>query len=92
MSTQEEINTALHHYQSGNLHEAERLFRQVLKTHPDDAEVLYLLGTIYGHWGKYDPAIQHIKRALQLNPANAEACLALGIATMPKRAKSSGMP
>ena len=36
------------------------------------------------NWGKYDPAIQYIKRSLQLNPANAEACFALGITMQQK--------
>ena len=84
MSSPELIKSALHHYQSGNLQEAERLFREFLEKQPDNPGVLYLLGTIYGHFGKYDPAIQYIKRSLQLNPANAEACCALGIALQQK--------
>ena len=52
MNIHETMKSALHHYQSGNLQEAERLFRKVLTKQPDNAEVLYLLGIIYGQLGE----------------------------------------
>jgi protein O-GlcNAc transferase len=78
MNIHEAIKVALHHYQSGNLQEAERLLRKVLTNQPFNPEILYLLGIICGQLGNCDTAIQYIERSLRINPSNAEAYLTLG--------------
>jgi predicted O-linked N-acetylglucosamine transferase (SPINDLY family) len=78
------IQLALEHYQSGNLHQAEHFCNLALTNQPNSAEVLYLLGIICCQLGKDDPAIEHIKRSLQLNPGNPDAYLALGMVMQQK--------
>jgi protein O-GlcNAc transferase len=92
MDISELIRSALHHYQSGNLPEAERSFLEVLKHLPDNAEILCLLGIICGQLGKYEPAIHHLKKALHINPANADACFALGVAMQQKGLFDEAIP
>lgn len=77
----ETIKVALQHYRSGNLPEAARLFRTVIKSQPQDAQVMYLLGIIYGQLGNYDSSMQYLKRSLQLNPSDANIYFALGLIT-----------
>ncbi len=72
------IQLAMEHHQKGNLPEAERLYRIVLKTNPNNAEANYLLGTIAHQAGDNDKAILLIKKAISINPNSAEAYNNLG--------------
>ena len=55
---------------AGNLPDAERLYRRVLEQHPDHADALHLLGIILGQGNRYAEAIDCLRRAASLSPAN----------------------
>ena len=64
----EALASALRYHQSGDLNSAEQIYRQILQADPYDAEALHLLGEINYRYDRYETAIDHISRAIQLNP------------------------
>ncbi len=62
---------ALAIHQQGNLQEAARRYKLILDQQPDHADALHLLGVVAHQFGKHDNAINLIKLALKLQPANA---------------------
>lgn len=74
------LQTALKHHQSGELVQAESLYRQILETRPDHVEALYLLGTLLAQRGDYPGALPLLIKATELNPRHAQALNNLGIA------------
>lgn len=79
MDITEAIKLCLHHYNSGNLQEAERLCKIALREQPDNPEIMYFLGIIYAQLGNYELSIQYIRRSIQFNPDHADAYLSLGL-------------
>jgi tetratricopeptide (TPR) repeat protein len=77
-----EINTtfqsALMHFQSGNLDEALAVCRQLLKTEPDNSEALHLSGLIFFQLGDTDSALKNLRKALKFAPDNADTFFDLG--------------
>ena len=59
--------------------EAEAVFRGLLTRHGDWAEMSVLLGQAHADQGKYDEAVESLKRALQLKADVAEANGTLGV-------------
>jgi protein O-GlcNAc transferase len=80
MNISNAIRSARENYQAGNLQQAEDILKKILRRLPNDAGVLFFLGVICAQLEKYDLAIQHITKSLQLDPNNAEAHLALAMA------------
>ncbi|MEW6054448.1 MAG: tetratricopeptide repeat protein [Nitrospirota bacterium] len=78
MNINESIHLAFQHYQTGDFQQAKDTCMEILKKHPDNEAMLYLLGVIYAQHEEYDLAIQNLTRALQCNAKNADAYLALG--------------
>ncbi len=72
------FDLALRHHQTGNLPEAERLYRQILASDPQHFDALHLLGVIAGQSGQYEVAISYIRQALTLRPDFALAHKNLG--------------
>jgi predicted O-linked N-acetylglucosamine transferase (SPINDLY family) len=68
-SIQTLLENGLKHQRIGQLAQAEALYKEVLKTQPNNANVLHLLGTIANQVGKNDIAIELISRAIAQNPA-----------------------
>src|ERR1700751_372771 len=64
---------ALAAHQAGRLPEAERIYRQILASEPDNFDCLHLQGVIFAQNGNYVVAIDHIDRALKTNPTSAVA-------------------
>jgi tetratricopeptide (TPR) repeat protein len=64
----------------GNLAAAEALYENVLASDPERIEALNNLGAIAIHAGRIDRGVQLVRRALQLNPQNADAQCNLGYA------------
>lgn len=60
-------------HQSGNLAEAERLYRAVLRAKPDEFDALHLLGVLEAQRRRLDEAQRLIGLALIHNPRSAEA-------------------
>jgi tetratricopeptide (TPR) repeat protein len=65
----EALQKALQHHQAGQLAEAERIYRQVLKAEPQQADALHLLGVLAQQAGKPEPAVEHIGAAIALIPS-----------------------
>ena len=78
MEPDKSIQSAFELYQSGQLEEAENIVRELLKGHPDDAEVLHLLGLIFSKRGDYNHALKNIRKALKLDPNDADVYFDLG--------------
>jgi len=84
---QQAFNLALQHHQSGRLHEAEQLYRQIVDELPDHAGALHYLGVLEHQQGRNEIAIGLIRRAIALNPNLPEAHNNLGLAL-----KANGQP
>ena len=67
---QDLLNSALQLYQTGQIREAIVLYRQLLRNHPANAQLLYLLGTANFQIGYTDLAVEQLKRSLILDEAN----------------------
>lgn len=59
---------AARHHSSGNLAEAEGIYRQVLAVEPANAEASNGLGTVYLQQDRHRDAIEHFSRAIAVNP------------------------
>jgi tetratricopeptide (TPR) repeat protein len=59
--------------------EAERVFSQLIARHGDSAELSVLMGQAYAQQGEFEAARESLRRALQLQPAVAEANATLGV-------------
>jgi predicted O-linked N-acetylglucosamine transferase (SPINDLY family) len=64
---------ALALHQAGRLIEAERLYAEVLRSHPRHFDSLHLLGVAHHQRGRYEEAIRQIDAALKENPGAATA-------------------
>jgi tetratricopeptide (TPR) repeat protein len=60
------------HQQAGRLDAAERVYREILDTQPDNADALHLLGLVLHQRGDNAAAISCLDAAVRLQPANAE--------------------
>jgi tetratricopeptide (TPR) repeat protein len=66
--------------QSGNLPEAETLFREVLKQESESADLNYYLGEVILHAQKPQEAIAYLQKATTINPRFLPAQRSLGLA------------
>ena len=62
-------------HRSGQLAEAERLYRQLLAADPRDFSARHLLGVIHAQQGRNDQALLEIDAALAIKADDAEAQL-----------------
>jgi protein O-GlcNAc transferase len=77
---QQTIELAIQHHNQGRLHEAESLYKQVLRTNPDHPVALHHLGVIARQAGQNDLAVDFITKALSIKPDYADALNNLGVA------------
>lgn len=82
----EAVKRAITHHQSGELQEAEKLYREILKFQPDNFYALHYLGVIHIQYGNYDSAIEFIEKALKEGPGDSHAHYNLGIYYVPPEA------
>jgi Flp pilus assembly protein TadD len=61
-----EMGMSLH--RAGRVREAETIYRQIITEHPDHANALQLLGSLYADTGQFPAAIDLINRAIRINP------------------------
>lgn len=73
MTRQSRLARAVACHQSGNLAEAERLYRAALRANPAEFAALHLLGTLEAQRGQLDEADRLIGRALIYKPQSGEA-------------------
>ncbi|MFQ5672416.1 MAG: tetratricopeptide repeat protein [Nitrospinales bacterium] len=78
VSIQDALNLAVQSHQSGDLEEAEYIYREILKTVPDQPDALHLLGVLAYQGGDHKNAAALINRAIQLRPEFPEAYNNLG--------------
>lgn len=65
----EAMQTGLRHQRAGRLPEAERIYRQVLRAEPRQADALHLLGVAADQAGRHDEAIRLVGEAINVSPA-----------------------
>lgn len=57
---------AVQHHQAGRLEAAEKVYRQILQTHPKQADALHLLGLIAHQTGHHEAAADFIRQAIEV--------------------------
>jgi len=75
-----DIKAALARHQSGDLVAAERMYRLILESEPENAVALHFLGVCQLQLGRTEPAAELLRRSVELAPANAAAHNHLGAA------------
>ena len=78
ISPQQALQSAMAQHQTGNLMQAEVLYKQVLRALPKQPDALHLLGLISKQKGDFKTAIQLMKQSLTHNPSYVEAFVYLG--------------
>jgi predicted O-linked N-acetylglucosamine transferase (SPINDLY family) len=66
------LQQAVAAHQAGNHAEAERLYRRVIRSQPNQFDALHLFGVLKAERGFHEEADHLLKRALQVNPRSAE--------------------
>ena len=80
LTVQQAIDRAIKHHSSGDLAEAESIYRQILQTDPNQPVALHLLGVVFHQGGQNELAVEHLSKALTIKPDYAEAHSNLGLA------------
>jgi protein O-GlcNAc transferase len=80
MNVAETLQLAVQKHRSGNMPGAEALYRQILAEQPNHPDALHLMGVLASQTGRYDLAVDHIGRAIALNPQAFQFHLNLGVA------------
>ena len=70
-------NKAVEATRAGNLEEAEKLYKEILETLPNLAEIHYNLGRVYVAKKDLDSAEASFRKVVELQPAKAEGFIAL---------------
>jgi len=60
------------HFYLGNFAEEERHNRRAIALNPNDANALMLMGATLAHQGRDDEGLDHIRKAMRLNPYHPE--------------------
>ena len=70
MDVDDELKKAVKYHQSGQLKEAEEIYKKILVINPRHSDSLHLLGLIAQQIGKLDMALNLINKAIQNNPGS----------------------
>ncbi len=73
------LGLAVQHHQSGQLRQAEQLYRDILQRDPHQVDALHLLGLVSYQVGQHARAIEYMSQALRLRPDFAAIHNNLGI-------------
>ena len=76
--TSQKMHEAIEFHRSGNLAEAQRRYRAILKSEPRNFDCLYRLGILMAQASKFDQAVKWFKKALEVQPDFAEGHFNLG--------------
>jgi len=63
-----ELADAIRYHQSGNLRQAEEIYKKILAVDPHHSDALHLLGVIAYQFGRNDIAVQLIVKAIDIDP------------------------
>jgi protein O-GlcNAc transferase len=69
LNSQEPLKIAGRRHQTGQLSEAESLYRQILSLDPYNADAWHLLGVIKYQTNRHQQAVDSIQKAIQIRPA-----------------------
>ena len=78
LNIKETFDLAIKKHQNNYFDIAEKLYREILKTNPDQFESNFALGTLLVQTKKFDMAKPFIQKAIQINPNYAAAYSNLG--------------
>jgi tetratricopeptide (TPR) repeat protein len=78
MDINAQLRLALEQYKTGNLKQAEYIFKQILQMQPKNIDACNFLGIIYYQWRNYDDSIHYLKEAVNSDPTNAHSLSNLG--------------
>jgi len=73
------IQQGVRFHQAGNLEEAEKAYRNVLKADPDNAATLYAMGLLARDRGQAETAEQYLQAVLKLKPHSIDCLFSLGL-------------
>lgn len=73
------LQQALQQHQSGHLADAERLYQEILQQHPQNPQVLYLLGVLAHQQNQLERATTYYQQAVQHQPHLVDAQVNLGL-------------
>ena len=79
MEINEAFQLAVKHQQDGNSQQAENIFREIIRIHPNIAEAHCNLGFLLQYNGQLDEAVSCYQKALELNPNLVDAYYNLGV-------------
>ena len=68
MTLLEALNIALNHHRSGQLDQAESLYRQILAADPNQPDALHFLGVVFRQKGALPQALELLQRSLAIRP------------------------
>ncbi len=74
------LQAAIDHHRAGRFDDAERLYNEILATHPEQPDALQFLGVLAGQRGTPDAAIDYLTRAIAVNHRNPAYHYNLGLA------------
>jgi len=66
-------NIAALHFESGRYEEAAEIYSRLISENPDDGSLQASLAGVLGAMGRYDEALPHLDKAIELQPLNVEA-------------------
>ncbi|WYL95354.1 MAG: tetratricopeptide repeat protein [Gloeotrichia echinulata IR180] len=78
VNTAEMLQIAAQYQRASRLGEAEKLYRQILETQPDNPEALYRMGTLAQQQGQSKTAEEFFSAATQIQPDSAIIWFSLG--------------
>lgn len=73
------MSTAIAAHQAGKRPQAQKLYQDVLRLRPQDAQALYLLGAIYYEQKSYAPASECLEKSLAIRPGHGPTHSLLGV-------------
>jgi len=71
--------------QAGDLAGAAEICRAIAGRNPPNFHALFMLGTIESHFGRFEEAAKHLKRAIESNPRSPEALTSYGNALLEQK-------
>lgn len=68
LTIKQALDLAVKKHNSGELNEAEMIYRRILEKVPNNPDALHLLGLIAYQVKKYEPALEYVSKAVKLKP------------------------